>query len=81
MNLQWGAFLADGDERHVIAILEAIGSDQPELGSIAQRTLAVAASAHPRVLEICRAQLDREPEDIRSGLRAALNAAGIKPRS
>ncbi|HVS53721.1 MAG TPA: hypothetical protein VHD62_15300 [Opitutaceae bacterium] len=82
MNLRWGAFLASGDERHIVAVLEAIGSDIPALGATAQRALAQDAAAHPRVLEICRAQLEREPEEIRSALRAALNdAAPAHPRS
>lgn len=75
MNLQWGAFLASGDERYVVNVLTALGSEQPALSSSARFALARNAVAHPRVLEICRAQLDKQPEAIRSELRAALNAA------
>jgi hypothetical protein len=82
MNLQWGAFLASGDERYIINVLDAIGTDQPGLDAAARVALAQNAAAHPRVLEICRTQLDRQPEEIRSVLRAALNAgAPIPPRS
>lgn len=82
MNLQWGAFLASGDQRHVVAILDAFGLNQPQLNSAARMALAQHAAAHPRVLEICRAQLDRQPEDVRSELRAALrDAAAANPRS
>jgi hypothetical protein len=79
MNLQWGAFLASGNERHVVAILDAMGTDRPGLDLAARQSLAVNAVAHPRVLEICRVQLDRQPESVRSELRAALLAAGAKP--
>ena len=79
MNLQWGAFLASGNERHVIAILDGMGTDRPGLDLAARQSLAQNAVAHPRVLEICRVQLDRQPESVRAELRAALNAAGSKP--
>ncbi len=83
MNLQWGAFLADGDERHLLAIFDAIGLDRPGVDAAARAALAQHAVDHPRVLEICRAQLDRQPEEVRGVLRAALNAAGpdAPPRS
>lgn len=32
----------------------------------------ISGCRHPRVLESCRAQLDRQPEEVRSVLRAAL---------
>lgn len=82
MNLQWGAFLATGDERHIVNVLEAMGNDLPGLDSAARASLAQNAAAHPRVLEICRVQLDRQPEQVRSLLRAALNNANVaKPRT
>lgn len=83
MRLRWGAFLATGDERHVIAILEAFGLNEPSLNTAARMSLAQHAAAHPRIMEICRAQLDRQPEEIRSELRAALAhaATNAAPRS
>ncbi len=82
MRLRWGAFLATGQERHIVAILDGFGLNDPRLHSAARMALAQNAAAHPRVLEICRAQLDRQPEDVRSELRAALNAADrTSPRS
>ena len=82
MRLQWGAFLASGDGRHVVAILDGFGLNEPGLTSATRMALAQHASAHPRVMDICRAQLDRQPEEIRSELRAALNAAAKpSPRS
>jgi hypothetical protein len=75
MNLQWGAFLATGNERYIINILAAIGTDRPGLDSAARYALAQDAAAHPRVFEICRAQLDRQPDETKALLRAALNEA------
>lgn len=79
MNLQWGAFLASGQEKHVVAILEAMGTDRPGLDIAARQALAQNVAAHPRVLEICRIQLERQPESVRAEVRAALNAAAAKP--
>lgn len=80
LNLQWGAFLASGEQTHVVAILDGMGADRPALDSAARVSLAQNAAAHPRVMEICRAQLDRQPEAVRAEVRAALKqAAGGKP--
>ena len=81
MNLMWGAFLASGDDHYIVSILEAIGTNQPGLDSAARASLAQNAAAHPGVMEICRAQLDRQPEEVRGVVRAALNDAPAKPRS
>lgn len=79
MNLQWGAFLATGSDKPVIAILEGMG-ERPALDAAARVALAQNAAAHPRVMDICRAQLDKQPESVRSEVRAALNQAeGRKP--
>jgi hypothetical protein len=75
MNLQWGAFLASGDDRHVVNVLAALGSNQPDLASSARFALAQNAAAHPRVLEICREQLDKQPAAVRAELKAALREA------
>lgn len=79
MNLQWGAFLATGNEQHILNVLTALGSNQPGLASSARFALAQNAAAHPRVLEICREQLERQPAGVRAELRAAINEASAKP--
>jgi len=82
LNLHWGAFLASGSDRYILSILDAVGLDEPALTSTALATLARHAAEHPRVLEICQAQLDRQPEDVRGVLRAVVNsAAPAKPAS
>jgi hypothetical protein len=75
MNLQWGAFLASGDEQPIVAVLAAFGSQEGDLNSAARYSLAQNAAEHRRVLDICRAQLDKQPESVRSEVRAALNEA------
>jgi hypothetical protein len=80
LNLQWGAFLASGDERHIVRVLDAIGTGERALDNIAQMNLARHAANHPRVLEICRAQLSRQPQEVQSVLRAALRDVEATPR-
>jgi hypothetical protein len=79
MNLQWGAFLASGDERYMINIFNAIGLDQPGLDNAARAALARHVADHPRVMEICIAQLDRQPAEVQSVLRAAVSGVTAKP--
>jgi hypothetical protein len=82
MNLRWGAFLASGDERHIVSVLEALGSNEPGLATSARFALAQDAASHPRVLEICKEQLDRQPNAIRAELRAVVDdATAQKPRA
>jgi hypothetical protein len=82
MNLQWGAFLASGDERHILNVLSALGSGEPALTASARYALAQNAVSHPRVLEICWAQLARQPEAVRAEIRAALHdVSSPKPRT
>ncbi|MFO1450548.1 MAG: hypothetical protein U1F61_20485 [Opitutaceae bacterium] len=83
MNLQWGAFLASGREEYITNILAAVGSGQPGLNEAARISLAMNAAAHSRVMEICRVQLDKQPNEVRSVLKAALNEAELhrKPGS
>lgn len=81
LRLRWGAFLATGNERHVVAMLQALGTDERDLTIAVRYALAESAVSHRRVLEICRAQLDRQPESVRSEIRAALRDAAVAPRS
>lgn len=75
MNLQWGAFLATGNEKNVTSILTALGRGERDLTDAARYALAEHAAAHPRVLAICRDQLDRQPASVRTVLQAAVQAA------
>jgi len=82
MNLRWGAFLASGDERNVVSILEALGSNEPGLATSARFALAQEAASHPRVLEICTEQLGRQPQAVRAELRAVVDdATAQKPKA
>jgi len=78
LNLQWGAFLATGDARHVTQVLAALGSDQPGLSSAARFALAEQATAHERVYQICQDELARQTDEVGAQVRTALT--GVKPQ-
>lgn len=81
LRLQWGAFLASGDDRHVVAMLNALGSNERDLTLAVRYAIAQNAASHRRVLDICQAQLSRQPEAVRSEIRAALKDAQTGPRA
>ncbi len=72
LNLQWGAFLGSGDAKHVTNVLAALGSQERGLGATARTALAEKALAHPRVFEICQAEIARQPAGVREELSTAL---------
>ena len=81
MNLRWGAFFADGDPHHVVAVIDAVGADDASLAALAGASLARMIAAHPRVKEICGAELARQPLEGRARLQAVLQVAEpIVPR-
>lgn len=79
LNLRWGAFLASGADQHVTSILTGMG--RGSVGEAARVSLAFNAAQHQRVLEICRAELDRQPNQVRSLLRAVINEAEQKQQN
>jgi hypothetical protein len=81
MNLQWGAFLATGSEQHITSILTALGRGERELTEATRYALAEHAAAHPRVLAICRDQLDRQPAAVRTLLQATVQSVESKKPS
>jgi len=78
MYLQWGAYLATGKETHIINILTAVGDKTPGLADSARLSLAMNAAQDDRVLQICQAQLDKQPKEVQEMLRAAINDAATK---
>ena len=74
LNLQWGAFLATGEQAPVRHILAALGStDNSQLSQNVRWSLAQNAAQHERVLAICRDELARQPNAVRETLRAVIN--------
>lgn len=81
LRLQWGAFLATGNDRHVVAMLNALGTNERDLNLAVRYAIAQNAATHRRVMDICQAQLSRQPESVRSEIRAALKDAASAPRT
>ncbi len=75
MNLQWGAFLATGQDTYITNVLAALGSNEPGLATTARFALAKDAAEDPRVLDICRTELNRQPAAVRSAFEAAFSGA------
>jgi len=72
LNLQWGAFLASGEAKHIVNALAALGSGGSSLSEATRFSLAQKAALHPRVYEICQAEITRQPAGVRDQLQAAL---------
>jgi hypothetical protein len=79
LNLQWGAYLVSGQEQHILAIVGALGSQEPGLSKSAVLTLARNAAAHPQVLAICQAAMERQPAAIRDMISTALAGEADRP--
>jgi len=77
MDLQWGAFLASGDGRYIENVFAAFGSNRPGLATEARYTLVQYAAGNPKVLQICRDVLARQPDAVRAQFQAALNEAAV----
>lgn len=83
LELLWGRFFASGDERFIIKMFEALPEPPPapprpdgsqDFGPIVitnavRETLAANMFQHRKVLEICKARLESQPEAIQSVLR------------
>jgi hypothetical protein len=81
LNLQWGAFLASGEKTPVRNILAALGTNSDaQLSQNVRWSLAQNAVQHPLVLDICRDELNRQPNEIRETLRAVINDSEARRR-
>lgn len=77
LRVRWGAFLASGQSEHIVAMLAALGTDEPALTTAARYALAQSAAEHRYVFQICETQLAKQPAGVQSEIRAALSAAAL----
>ncbi len=75
LNLQWGAFLASGEQRYLGNVFAAFGSEQPGLSAAARYTLVRSAVGDPHVMDLCRSELARQPASVRAEFNTALDEA------
>lgn len=82
LDALWGHFMATGDDGPVLRIMSAlpwveVRGNIPKLlvGGAAQWSLASNAVQHPRVLQLCKAQLSAQPKDVALVLRKVISMA------
>lgn len=82
LDMLWGAFLATGDEKYVIQVISVlpystIKGNIPHLlvGGSARWSLTSNAVQHKRVLDICEAQLEKQPKEVKEILSEVIAEA------
>ncbi|MBZ5657847.1 MAG: hypothetical protein LAO56_21505 [Acidobacteriia bacterium] len=81
LDALWGSFFATGDERYVrrlISTLPLLSSKDTQnvlIGGAAQWSLASNAEQHPRVMEICKSELSKLPDDQKPVLEKVIESA------
>ena len=83
LDMLWGAFMATGEAKYVIRIMSALPlvkfENDPEkflIGEAARWSLISNAVQHQKVMEICIAELDRQPVEIASILKEIIEKVG-----
>lgn len=82
IEIFWGSFFATGDPRYVervIGVLAPAGVEHDagkiRIGASAEASLVTNARQHPRVFEICKAELPKQPKAVRKRLEAIVARA------
>ncbi|MFI5114512.1 MAG: hypothetical protein ACHP7J_05145 [Terriglobales bacterium] len=85
LDALWGSFFATGDERYVQRLISALPMLATKddvtkmlIGGAAQWSLTSNAVQHPKVMEICEAELNRLPDDRKPALRKIIESARDK---
>jgi|SRR5208282_1500389 len=85
LDALWGAFFATGNERYVQRLISALPMLDAEgdvmkmlIGGAAQWSLTSNAVQHPKVMEICEAELRILPEDQKPELTKIIKSAREK---
>ncbi len=90
LDMLWAMFMASGDERYVQKIIGVLpwlneegaaeriekgAAERMLIGGAARWSLTSNAFQHDRVLQICRAEVERQPEEVRVVLREVIQSA------
>ena len=82
LDMLWGAFMATGDGRYVVRLMSVLPWAEQKadlmkamLGGVARWSLESNAVQHDRVLQICKEQLGKQPEDVRRVLSGVIREA------
>ncbi|MCF3650398.1 hypothetical protein [Synoicihabitans lomoniglobus] len=76
LYLQWGVFLATGDEAVLIDVLAAADT-LPDIGIKERWWLACAAAEHRSVVSWCEAAVARDPDNVAGIAQLILNAGAV----
>ncbi len=82
VDMLWGAFLATGQEKFVIRVIEALPFTKVRgdsalmlVGGAARWSLISKASQHQRVMDICLEQMKRQPKEVKEILKEVIQVA------
>jgi len=82
LDALWGSFFATGDERYVQRLISALPMLETKgdvmtvlIGGAAKWSLTSNAFQHPKVMEVCEAELRRLPEDQKPELTNIIKSA------
>lgn len=82
LDALWASFFASGDERYVKRIISALplinssgDTGKMLIGGAARWSLASNAFQHPKVMQICEAELKELPEEQRPALAEVIQSA------
>lgn len=83
----WGAFFATGDPAYVTTVISGLSLKNDDndankaIGVVAESSLAINASQHPRVMQICEKEMTNASEPKRQLLAAVIERAksGLQP--
>jgi len=87
LDLLWGAFYATGRQEYIARIIDCLpwslktgkeDAQQIAIGKVAEWSLRENARAHPRVLALCKSELDRHGEEAKPILSKLILAAEKK---
>jgi len=85
LDALWGSFLATGDERYAQRVISALPMLDTKgdvtkmlIGGAARWSLTSNAVQHPKVMEICEAELKRLPDDQKPALQEVIKTAREK---
>ncbi len=82
IDILWGYFMATGNEQAVLKVIKAIkwsdakdDIDKLIIGVAANQSLTANAIQHAKVLEICKAQINKQPKQISDKLKEIVKIA------
>lgn len=87
LDMLWGAFMATGDDRYVIRIMSALpwvnqkrDLTKALLGGVARWSMTSNCIQHEKVLQICKEQVTKQPQEVSQVLTGIIKEAETEIR-